>query len=152
MGLHPCAAVGFLFRDSSSIFLGALASNIGHASSLEAEFSAFMLAVEKAKELRLDRIWIETDSVVVVNAFHKAIGIPWKMRSRWHNCMHFCTLVSCTCTHILREGNMVVDALAKNGQGLAMFSSQWWPSPPPFISSFLMRDSLGLPSSRAFMD
>jgi len=58
LGPHPCGAVGFLFRDSSSIFLGALASNIGHASSLEAEFCAFMLAVEKAKELRLDRIWI----------------------------------------------------------------------------------------------
>jgi ribonuclease HI len=113
-----------------------------------------MLAVEKAKELRLTRLWMETDSMAVVNAFHKAIGIPWKMRRQygWHNCMHFCTLIGCTCTHILREDNMAADALAKNEQGLAMFSSQWWPSPPPFISSFLLRDSLGLPFSRITMD
>jgi ribonuclease HI len=109
-----------------------------------------VLAVEKAKELRLTRLWMETDSMAVVNAFHKAIGIPWKMQSRWHNCMHFCTLIGCT--HILREDNMAADALAKNEQGLAMFSSQWRPSPPPFISSFLLRDSLGLPFSRITMD
>lgn len=34
-GVDPCGSAGFLIRDSSSTFLGALASNIGHASSLE---------------------------------------------------------------------------------------------------------------------
>lgn len=135
-GTNPCGAIGFVLRGSSSIFLGALASNIDFASSLEAEFCAFMLAIDKAKDHGLTSIWMETDSMAVVNAFHKDIGIPWKMRRRWHNCMHFCNLISCTCTHILREGNMAADALAKNAQGLALYSSQWWSSPPPFISSF----------------
>jgi len=66
--------------------------------------------------------------------------------------MTFCRQIGCTCTHILREGNRVANALSKNGQGLPMFSSQWWTSTPSFISSFLSRDSLGLSFSRISMD
>jgi len=46
---------------------------------------------------------------------------------------------------LLREGNMVADALAKHGQNLAPCSSQWWEYPPSFIASLLVKDSLGLP-------
>ena len=151
-GQNPCGAVGYVIRDSFCNFLGAMASNIGQASSLDAEFCAFMLATEKAKDMSFPRLWMETDSVAVVTAFYKDSGIPWKMRSRWHNCMNYCRQIGCTCTHILREGNRAADALAKNGQGLSMFSSQWWTSTPPFISSFLSRDSLGLSFSRISMD
>jgi len=47
---------------------------------------------------------------------------------------------------------MTTDALAKNGQGLAMYSSQWWPSLSPFLASLLLRDSFGLSHSRIIMD
>jgi len=70
---QPCGSVGFVFRDSSSNFLSAMVSNIGHASPLEAEFSTFMLAIGKAKAMHLTNIWLETDSVAVVNAFHKML-------------------------------------------------------------------------------
>ena len=151
-GHNPCGAIGFVIRDSSCNFLGALARNIGQASSLEAEFCAFMLAIEKAKEMSIPCLWMETNSVIVVNAFYKDSDIPWKMRSKWHNCLIFCRQIGCNCTHVIREGNRAADALAKNGQGLSMFSSQWWTSPPPFISSFLLKDSLGLPYSSISMN
>jgi len=48
--------------------------------------------------------------------------------------------LSCICSHIHREGNQVVNALAKNGQGLAPFTSQWWGQTPSFILPFLVRD------------
>jgi len=44
---------------------------------------------------------------------------------------------------VLRDGNLVADALAKNGQGLAFNSYQWWDSPPSFVLPLLYRDSLG---------
>jgi len=47
---------------------------------------------------------------------------------------------------------MVVDALAKNGQCLAFYSSQWWDAPPSFIASIYSRDCLGFPFSRIIMD
>jgi len=59
---HPCGAVGIMFRDSNTTFLGALASNIGHASAAEAEFSACMLAIEKAREMQMTQICLESDS------------------------------------------------------------------------------------------
>jgi len=114
-GQNPCGVVGYVIRDSSCNFLGAMASNIGQASSLEAEFCAFMLATKKEKEMSFPRLWMETDSIAVVTAFYKDTYIPWKMRIRWHNCLIFCRQIGCTCTHILRKGNRVADALAKNG-------------------------------------
>lgn len=53
VGTHPCGSIGVVLRDSHAQFLGALSNNIGHASSLEAEFSALMLAMDKAQELHL---------------------------------------------------------------------------------------------------
>jgi ribonuclease HI len=146
--IQPCGAVGIVLRDSMATFLGAIASNIGHASAIEAEFSAWMLAIEKARDMLLTHICLETDSIRVVKAFNNNIGVPWKMRSRWRNCLIFCKSINCSCMHILREGNLVADALAKNGQWLSLYSTQWWPSPPNFLLSFLDRDRSGLSSSR----
>lgn len=53
VGNHPSGSIGLVIRDSQSRFLGAISSNIGHATPLEAEFSACMLAMEKAKEMHL---------------------------------------------------------------------------------------------------
>jgi len=151
VGSQPCGSVGVVIRDSLASFLGAISSNIGYATPLEAEFRACMLAIEKAKELHLTNICLETDSLRVVTAYNKGVGIPWQMRARWINCKHFCDSIICTCVHVLREGNMVADALAKHGQGLSMHSTQWWPSAPPFLHQLLARDSLGLPFFRSHM-
>lgn len=148
IGTYPCGAIGVVIRNSNSYFLGAIVSNIGHASPLEAEFSACMSAIERAQHMNLHNICLETDSLQVVNAFNKEIGVPWHMRSIWYNCLKFCSSIICSCVHTHRAGILVADALAKHGQGLSPFSTQWWPSPPPFIHSFLLRDSLRLPFSR----
>jgi len=134
-----------VIRDSNANFLGALFSNIGYASPLESEFSATMLAIEKAQAMHLHNVCLESDSIGVVNAYNKDVGVPWKMRARWHNCMRFCKSITCSFVHTLREGNMVANALAKHGQGLSLYSTQWWSTPPSFIASLLLRDQLGLP-------
>jgi ribonuclease HI len=152
IGGQPCGDIGVVFRDSASHFLGALSSNIGHATSLDAEFCAGMVALEKAQSMHLMNIFLETDSIKVFTAFKKDHGVPWHMRARWHNCKLYYRSISCTCVHTLREGNMVADALAKHGQGLSLHSTQWWPLPPPFISSLLFSDSLGLPFTRLVMN
>jgi len=144
IGSHPCGAVGIVLRDSNASFLGAIASNIGPASALEAEFSACMLAIEKAKELHLTNICLESDSLIVVKAFQTNSRVPWRMRARWINCMVFCNSIICSCVQVFREGNQVADAFAKNGQSLALFSSQWWLAPPSFARPLLDRDTLGL--------
>jgi ribonuclease HI len=115
-----------VFRASQSTFIGAFAQNIGHATSLEAEFSVCMFALEKAIDMYLEDICIETDFLGVVKAFQKNEGVQWIMQARWRNFIQLYSQIRCTCTHVLRERNMVADALAKN---LALYSSQWWEDP-----------------------
>lgn len=66
--------------------------------------------------------------------------------------MVFFSQIRSVYTHVLREENLVVDALAKNGQSVALFSSHWWDSTPSFVNSFLSRDSLGLHFSRVYIN
>jgi len=140
---------GSIDTSNRSLFKGKTHS---YASALEAEFSSCMMAIEKAAALHIANLWIETDSLVVVKAFNHAVGIPWRMQARWQNCLQICTHLTCKCTHIRREGNLVADSLAKNAQNHAMFSSRWWELPPTFVRSLLFRDSLSLPFSRISMD
>ena len=114
IGVQSSGAIGIVIRGSTS-FLGAIASNVGYATTLEAEFSACMRAMEKAKEKQLNAMCLETDSNCVVNAYNKHTGVPWQMRARWYNCIMFCETITCSCVHVLREGNQVADALTKNG-------------------------------------
>lgn len=118
---------------------------------LEAEFSAFMIAIEKALEMHMNNIWVQCDSLIVVKAFHQDVGVPWRMHNRWFNCKILARQMGCIRSHTPREGNMVADVLAKNGQGLSMYSSQWWDSPPAFALPMLDRDKLGLSFSRIQM-
>jgi len=78
-GSPPCGSIGVVLRNSSSVFLGAFAQNIGYATPLEAEFSACMLELEKAASLHLQNVWVETDSLRVVKAFNKQDGVPWRI-------------------------------------------------------------------------
>jgi ribonuclease HI len=110
-----------------------------------------MLAIETARDMQLTNIWLESDSQLVVKACLKNEGVPWRMTNRWLNSMHFARQISFKCTHTPREGNMVADALAKNGMGLAPSSSQWWHSTPPFLQSLFDKDKLGLSFLRLAM-
>jgi len=129
IGSPSIGSIGFVIRDAQSNFLGAYAQNIGHATALGAEFSSCVMAIEKALELHLNNLWIETDSITVVKAFRQ-------------NCLIKGACLQCKFTHIHREGNLVADSLAKNGQQLALYSSQWWEAPPLFVLSLLYRDNM----------
>jgi len=55
------------------------------------------------------------------------------------------------CSHIHRDGNHVADALAKNGQGLPCFATEWWDFSPLFILPLLFRDSSCRPIHRTML-
>lgn len=50
-GPVPSGAIGGVFRNDLSHFLGGFTQNTGHASAKEAELCAAMFAIEKAAEL-----------------------------------------------------------------------------------------------------
>jgi len=52
-------AIGGVFGDWQTNFLGGFAENIGYATCLQAEFCATMYAIEKSLEMNWNNIWIE---------------------------------------------------------------------------------------------
>jgi len=62
------------------------------------------------------QIWLESDSMLVVKAFNQNSPVLWCLKNRWLNCKVFSSSIVCFCSHMHREGNVVVDALARNGQ------------------------------------
>jgi ribonuclease HI len=58
-----------LYIEATSHFLGAFSQNIECASSIEAEFSACIYAIERVSEMLLVDIWMETESLISVQGF-----------------------------------------------------------------------------------
>jgi len=57
-------------------------------------------------------LWLESDSALVVNALKIQSLVPWRLRNRWNNCMHIVSIMNFWVSHVYREGNCCVGALA----------------------------------------
>lgn len=90
------------------------------------------------------RVWLESDSKGVVNAFYNPSLIPLRFRNPWHNCTHNGLMV--ICSHIYREGNSCADTVAAMGHTLD--ATTWYHSMPTSLSVDFARDIHGLPNFR----
>nr|XP_011459708.1 PREDICTED: uncharacterized protein LOC105350053 [Fragaria vesca subsp. vesca] len=74
------------------------------------------MAIIKAIELAWVRdwkhIWLEVDSSLVLDYIRRPSLVPWPLRVRWLNCLYRISKMNFKATHIFREGNKIVDALA----------------------------------------
>jgi len=109
-------------------------------NALIIELSAAMYAIEKVVALHYNIVWIESDSLHLVKAFNHDDSVSCQIRNGWNNYKKLAKGLNVVGTHIPKEGNQVVDALAKNGHGLPSFTSQWWINPPLFLGDLLYRD------------
>lgn len=80
-----------------------------------AELSAAIIALEKAMDKNWKKILLEMDSSLVVQAFSNINLVPWRLKSRWLNCISFTNSVDFMVTHIFREGNACAYSLANIG-------------------------------------
>lgn len=80
-------ACGGLFRNQEALCIGCFAQNLGPGSSLFAELSGAMQAIEIAHNKGWLHLWLETDSMLVLQAFKSVSIVPWRIRNRWDNCM-----------------------------------------------------------------
>ena len=72
-GLSSC---GGMFRDNQGLFLGGFAEGLGIGNSLIAELSGVMRAIDIAQHRGYNKLWIETDSKLVVLAFKSTALVP----------------------------------------------------------------------------
>ena len=70
IGSPGCAAAGSLCRDFTGSAIFSFASPIGVRFAFEAELLAVSLAVDKAFQLKLSPVWIESDSSYVIKLLH----------------------------------------------------------------------------------
>lgn len=77
------AGGGGIFRDRSGAILGCFAAYYGITCALEAEISAAMFAITEARDRGWRRLWLECDSMLVVQAFTCPELVPWRLRTEW---------------------------------------------------------------------
>lgn len=67
---------GGVYRDHNSTFMGAFVLHIGPQATLVAELRACIQAVTIIVEKHWSKLWIETDSKLVLQAFHIKSIVP----------------------------------------------------------------------------
>lgn len=140
------ASSGGLFRDSEANFLLGFSENVGQENAYFAELSAAMRAIEIASQQNWTQLWLESDSMLVVNAFKNHALVPWKLRNRWYNCIHTVLSMNFIVSHIFREGNQCADILANVGLNSDVPIGSL--EKPSCINSSFGQNKLGLPNYR----
>ncbi|KAL8537667.1 hypothetical protein ACS0TY_012701 [Phlomoides rotata] len=114
---------GGVFRDNYGVFRGCFAMQHG--------------SVEIAYDKHWLHLWLETDSVYVVNIFERHTSlVPWRLLGQWHRVLRLMGDMQIVVSHIFREGNASADRLTRE----SVDSFEWWSTIPDFLTTFLNRD------------
>ncbi|KAL8463490.1 hypothetical protein ACS0TY_034223 [Phlomoides rotata] len=129
---------GGVFRDNFGVFRGCFAVSHGWGFAFEAELASALLAIELAHDKGWKTIWLESDSIYVVQMLKSNDPeVPWSLLARWHRVRRLRSDINMVVSHILREGNALADRLTRE----VVDKFQWWSALPSFLVPFLHRDS-----------
>ena len=96
-------------------FFGAFANFIGVSNSIIAELIGAMLAIEFVHDKGRNKIWLESDSLAEIRVFSPPFQVPWKICTRWINCINIAKNISFVASHIFRERNNCAGSLTNIG-------------------------------------
>ncbi|KAL5148112.1 hypothetical protein HKD37_06G017653 [Glycine soja] len=135
-----------VFRNHNGERLGCFAQSLPVSIAYHVELQAAMLGIEIAFRKGWRKIWLECDSWFAVQSFKDSNMIPWKLKTRWNNCIFFTKAMQFEVSHIYIEGNCCADGRSKFALQTIGFS--WWDSPPSFIREppIVRDDRFGLPN------
>jgi len=128
------------------MFLACFVERLENGSAFYVEISAVMRAIEIANLRGWNKLWIETDSALMVLAAKNIKLIPCVLRNRWINCLILLQQMNYFITHIFREGNKCTDKLA--AIGLTTQALTIWMEIPSFLNNMYVHDRLRLPNFR----
>lgn len=123
-----------------------MADYYGICDAFHAKLNAVMSTIRIAFDKGWHRLWLESDSSLVVEAFTSPEIVPWNIRIKWRNCLHIADSMELKVSHIFREGNFCVDRLASYGVSSKCYS--WWDLVPRFIRADFFHNKWGLPMYR----
>ena len=109
------AGAGGVIRDEAGIWILGFSETVGHCSVLKAELRAILRGLKLAKEASISKLWINTDSIAVVNVLTNHPGWHTENHSIIQQCKQLLSWEGWEThlTHCYREANQVADMLAK---------------------------------------
>ncbi|XP_020597784.1 uncharacterized protein LOC110037469 [Phalaenopsis equestris] len=143
------AGIGGVFRNHEGKCILYFQSPIKAVDSLEAECQAVFWALNLARSCLFDQLWVESDSLQLINILHGISKTPWNLicwMSGIHQLLKVCSLKF---SHIHREGNRPANWLARRG----LFTEVPLVSrriPPP-LDFLLSSDRLPIPYLRKYV-
>ncbi|KAF7811234.1 reverse transcriptase [Senna tora] len=141
---NAIAATG-IFRDCNNYWFNGFAQFIGFGCSMKLELWSLLLGLNKAKELSIDLLEVESDCKTVVDFINCAIVLdvhpfaPLILMCR----SYLSQFSHCIVKHIYREENNCCDRLAKHAASTktSIFNIQ---AVPPFLHNVFWADLLGI--------
>lgn len=107
------AACGGMFGDDKANHLLSFSVFLGPGNSVVVEFMAAILVIEKAKQMNLTKLWLETDCMLImVMAFANVHLVPWILKSRWLTYWAYTLRIDFIISHIFKKTNFYADILA----------------------------------------
>lgn len=93
-------------------------------------------AIEIAYQKGWRKLWLECDSILVVQAFKSDKLVPWQRKNRGLNVVAMSKSMVFIVGHIYCEGNTCAYRLASHNINLQKFC--WWEFTPTFVSRFFL--------------
>lgn len=107
------AAAGGILRNNNRDFIRAFAGHLGFHSSIFAEAKTIFLGLRFAKRLDLNQVWVEIDSLILVNILNCLVDVPYSIVYIVRDTKLIVAEVGdCKFTHIHRECNVLADCIA----------------------------------------
>ncbi|XP_019432113.1 PREDICTED: uncharacterized protein LOC109339159 [Lupinus angustifolius] len=104
-----------IFRDHNGVFLHGFGFYLNNQNALYIELHSTIKAIKMAYKKGWLNLWLEVDSILVLQIFKGNSKPPWKLLNDWHRCKKFLDSMNYKITHIYREGNICADKLASFG-------------------------------------
>ena len=136
VGLPGLASCRGVFRTYMSFVRGCFASSVLILHEYEAELAELIKALELAQSNYWSSLWIEADSVYLVELVrNRSRYVPWRFSAAWTRSLEFLKSIIFHVSHVYREGNQLADWLASHGSCLNSFTCGL--APRPFVLCLL---------------
>ncbi|XP_058776464.1 uncharacterized protein LOC131650775 [Vicia villosa] len=88
-GSPSISSCGSIFRDHMGDHLRSFCNYLGEGKAEMAEFCAVMVAIEKVRDFEWQKGWLESDCILVINAFFNSNLVLWIIKTRWLECRSY---------------------------------------------------------------
>ncbi|KAF5462640.1 hypothetical protein F2P56_018628 [Juglans regia] len=128
----------------------AFAARLGRGTNTNAELRALLLGLRRCRELGVDNIILELDSLLVVNWLKDGKCSLWYLEDFLDEIVGILSNLNCRVQHVFREGNTGADFLARMGSSGC--NEEWLSHEniPMLLKGILRTDHSNLPYLRKY--